>query len=1396
MSETPTTTQPRHSVFERMRGPMTLLMIAVGGFALYYSLFFERKTSYFRDRNARLVSTVSDQVRRSIRSAAGMVSNAATMSESERELKQLYRVERGVAEEQRQPQAMFDDLNFVADPKMEHKERRFARYDDGVLKLVFEGTTGEQIPDAPIDLSAPAADKESSAAKRYVSASIPLARLINTTVAQTVGDAFDSVFILDASGNVIYQSVRQTGDESEAEVKIVRIKELRVPRMFESETTLQVTDLMSSSRQIPVRIGDTSYQLFSVPFVSTIAVEESAPSKAPAKESAEAGVRSDLWVICGVVSNAEFRSRSLALSVTLLSCLAAAFLLTVFAWPFVKMVMASAQHKVTLVDVILLGVSGILAASIVCLAVVDWFSFRKLEATADRQLETLAGEIGTNFRNEVSAAILQLDVVQHWAEGQILRRLARPRNANLLASFTEIEKPYFQSVSLIGTNGRQAVKWSVEKRATPLTPVSMRRYYSAPLKDGREYLFLDGGRRIAIESIRSATSPQPEVVLARRTSDTRLPSDPALRARFPVIAMAMPSALSVINPVMPRHFGFAIVDQSGNVLFHSDSHRNTVENFFAETDDDPRVKAAVEARQNESMNIRYWGEDYRAYIQPMKDLPWTLITFREKGPLRTLNTDALTITLIFLLVMFGAGLIAFISLVLLVRPRYRAPWVWPDPSRVKTYVELSGAYLGLLAVAAVLFLTLHDGALLAFPFWFVPLVLVITYLYLRAGLCGPKRLVVTAVAGTLAGGLLHLMGRGRSGGWADAAMLAAAVLVVAIVVRAVLRPDDEEGPQRLRERQTALPLCYVGAAFLFLLVTSAVPTTAFFKSAFEMETESYVKWLQMKLADDLQSRWWRVSSEFSEDRGGGKSLFFPRRWAERSDLYAGAVYGTAVDLKPRRAPQQPSHLPTAAAFPALIEAMMPRYSDSSVKTRELVHDRASDDLWWWTSQGSRIDLVMQNRPPVLPFTISSSVPALLPTFRNATVREIGTMLRPRNLAAAVVALLLIVGVSFAIARFIARRVFLVDVVNPLWLAQGFLGLRHVFCHPCDDASARRLFRDFKRIDLSQEADLELARTAPQSFETFEPSVFIDNLDYEFATGEGSKLVRDLIERLTRNADRTIVLRPTAMNVITASFLQNDDSEPWARTLSSFVWVNGSQLMTSDKRLTFSGTMLIPNFEPAQGANRWRWRSLRGLYVLSGFDVYFEQFSDTRGTIERTLAGETQADPYLRTLTTGLGTHASGREQLLDEISERAEDYYNVLWRTCTPNEQLVLMQIAQTGLANGKTRKDVRRLLARGLLRRDPQLGLMNETFRRFVFGQCTTSALAQQLEQNLAGDAWNRFRVPFFAAIAVVMLFFFTTQRQTFDATIALVGGLTAGLPTFLKTLSGLGQRSGAKAG
>ena len=1364
-------TEPRHSIVERMRAPMTLLMIAVGGFALYYSLFFERKTTYFRERNARLVGRLADQIRRSINNTARIVSNAAGVPDDDFE--KLYRFDRGLADDQRQPQAIFDDLKLIDAPADARTEKRFARRANDGLRLTFEGAPVARVADEPT---------------RYATATIPLQRLINATVTQTAGEVFDTVFILDSVGNVVYQSVRRTDEDSGANVRIVRLRELRVPRMFEKEGTLQVGDLMSSSRQMAVRIGDANYQLFSVPLRSSIEVVDDAPQPAPAKDSAEAGVPRDTWVICGVVSNAEFRSRSLAMSTTVLSCLGAAFLLTIFSWPFAKMAMTSPQHKVTLVDVVLIGVSGILAVSIVCLVILDWFTFRRLEATADRQLERLAGDITANFRSDIATAIEQLDVAQAWAEEQIAAGVARPRNANLLDQFWRIDRPFFQSFSLISERGRQEVKWSVDRLATPLTGVLTRRYFSAPLKNGQEYLFIDG-RRLSIESIRSTTSAQPEVVFARRTADSALPGNAAIRERLPIIAMSFPSALSVIDPVLPQDFGFAIVDSAGTVLFHSEVERNTVENFFAETDDNPRVKAAVEARQNERMNIRYWGDDYRAYVQPMKDLPWTLITFREKRGLRTLNTEALTVTLLFLLAVFGVALLAFISLVLLLRPQYRAHWVWPDPARVGAYSELCGAYLVLVAVAAVLLLTLRDGDLLALPFWFTPLVLVITYVYLRRGLAGPKRIAVVVIAAALTGCLLALLWRGRAGGWVGAVMVAAAVLLVAAGTRAVLRREDSPDPEQSRERQTALPLCYVGAAFLLLLLTSVVPTTAFFKAAYDIELASYVKWTQMKLARDLQARWWRVSWEFDRERGAGKERYREARWHEQGDLYASAAYGTSVRLDV--APAEPNGH-TSAKIPALLEAMLPRFSDASVKTRELAHDRAADDLWWWTRNGARIELTMKNPRPLQPFTIASAVPPLLPSLRNGGLAVAFTA---RQVAFGTLALLLLAAVTFAVARFVARRVFLVDLADPLWLSKGFLGLRHVICHPCDDASAQRLFGDFRKIDLAKQLDLDCARTAPQSFNRFEPAVFIDGVDYEFAAGERSELLRGLLDRLTRNSDRTVVLRPTELNVITHAFLQGPDCEAWAKTLSSFFWVNGSQLVTTPAaRLSFSGSR--PAYEEANdatgnGEHRWRWRSLHPLYVLSGFDTYFEQFTETRRSIERTLAKETEADPYLATLMTGLGAHAAGRDQLMDEISERAEEYYSALWRTCTPNEQLVLMQIAQTGLVNGKTRKHVRRLLARGLVRRDPQLRLMNETFRRFVFTQSATSALAERLEQNLAGDAWNRIRVPFFAAIAVVLLFFFTTQRQTFDSTIALVGGLAASLPAFLKTLSGLGERA-----
>ena len=155
----------------------------------------------------------------------------------------------------------------------------------------------------------------------------------------------------------------------------------------------------------------------------------------------------------------------------------------------------------------------------------------------------------------------------------------------------------------------------------------------------------------------------------------------------------------------------------------------------------------------------------------------------------------------------------------------------------------------------------------------------------------------------------------------------------------------------------------------------------------------------------------------------------------------------------------------------------------------------------------------------------------------------------------------------------------------------------------------------------------------------------------------------------------------------------------------------------------------------------------------------------------------------------------GREQLLEELGERAEGYYSSVWESCSSDEKVVLQHLAQEGLVHEKNRKVIRRLMARGLIRRGPHFCLLNESFRRFACSAvCRSQVLA--LEQSAGPSAWDRFRAPFLAVLSATLAFFFATQQELLNSTLAMVTGLTAGLPAVVKIIDLLGGKraGGAK--
>jgi hypothetical protein len=151
-----------------------------------------------------------------------------------------------------------------------------------------------------------------------------------------------------------------------------------------------------------------------------------------------------------------------------------------------------------------------------------------------------------------------------------------------------------------------------------------------------------------------------------------------------------------------------------------------------------------------------------------------------------------------------------------------------------------------------------------------------------------------------------------------------------------------------------------------------------------------------------------------------------------------------------------------------------------------------------------------------------------------------------------------------------------------------------------------------------------------------------------------------------------------------------------------------------------------------------------------------------------------------------------RDQILEEFEERAAPFYQRIWDACDTDERVVLEHVARHGLASAASRRVVRRLLSRGLLRKDPELRLMNQSFARFVLEAERRHEVAS-LEQLAEPSLWDRLRIPLAVTAVTAVTFLVATQREAFDATVSMAVGVSAAVPTLVK-LTTLLTRLGIK--
>jgi hypothetical protein len=1338
--------------------PLVIALVVVGVIGGAYYLYYREQIAYYTGRNARVLAMLTDQIEGRIGVLAGVS----------------------------------DDNDCVANAEVQRDIEQGARGVRVVLRR------------------APCPPK-----------SVPLSDIVRPIAARSVGSAFDVLLIASSDGKVIYSmrpppqqstlleaqeewiddedepppvgkaesttagggaagplstkqiAVKETTKatqaaaeerESQSVVQITRLDALSKKKTWRVYENLNAATLLSATGHLDVSLDGAGYVLFTQPYTFTRAAA-SAPGQ-PIQ-----------WIVCGLVSSSRFRYDVSAVSTSIILFAVALLLLAICCWPFLRIALIDPSQAMTITDVVLVVMCTIAGVAVLTLTLLDFFAYRRLSETADDQIARFSEMVDRDFGSNVRRAAGVLAAAE---------KITRPIGASVgagslsgqfgaeISNNDEIAKyPYVDSIAWIDKDGQQRVRLA---RATgPANNVGDRKYFQLALKERTESV---NGVDYVLEWVRSKVNGEVRAVLAKKADEP---------APFPVVALGT-ELIDISHAVRPPGVGLAIINENGEVIYHSDSQRIGYENFFAEADRDRDLRSAVLARRSGHVSASYWGEDESMFVRPLTGSRWTLVTFRPKRLTRVLNIEGALLALVLLLLNAAPYLILCI-IVLLVAPTYRAPSLWPDSARLGDYLRLCLILPGILLLFAV-----NNYALAPWSaFWgvviFPTLSIATTYLVLHRGGAERRFRIALAVWIALNAAVIthfavadfdpDVFLTARMVRIEAVALAVLAMALTALLLRSDLGPQVTSFASRLRERFGYAGL-YRICGVLLLIIGVVMPVVGFFGISRFVETQLLTKYAQLRSAADLEHRIDHLETLSAIDQAKANARPVQR------DVLINKLYNVfdsdwrllpppaTRDLTLLKDPPKTVDDRGAQTIPSWAATWLPSLYEDSIAIRPLFENGSADGLWDWNVKGRLTELTRRIH---LDTDVSRWLwPAGVKGQQAISIRSSASSSSGRSwrhFGAVVILAAALLALFWYIVDFIAKRVVLIDVTEPDWLLHRplspslgdsiFFVRRH---HPMT-ALMSPVGKGLPFLDLSfEELDREDGWAAAlEMLDRSEPGRNVRITDFEYKINDAAMNKKKLawLERLMSLPDRTVVIVSTVTTayVMTtpAPMFSEGYFDRWRTLLNRFVSVTVEELQLRHDEYV----------------RRVRFRTVSQL-LRRGPQSWLEK--------------ETEYNSFLRHLRDELLRSSSDPSHLLDEIGERAETYYAGLWESCREEEKLLLYQLAHTGLANARNRRVLRRLIARGLVRRDPNLELFSETFRLYVLSAARRENVVSRAREQRPASTWDSLRVPFFVVIISFLLLLFTTQKDLMTTTTALATALTTGLPMAMKLLGVFTER------
>lgn len=212
----------------------------------------------------------------------------------------------------------------------------------------------------------------------------------------------------------------------------------------------------------------------------------------------------------------------------------------------------------------------------------------------------------------------------------------------------------------------------------------------------------------------------------------------------------------------------------------------------------------------------------------------------------------------------------------------------------------------------------------------------------------------------------------------------------------------------------------------------------------------------------------------------------------------------------------------------------------------------------------------------------------------------------------------------------------------------------------------------------------------------------------------------------------------------------------------------------------------------------RWRSLWGSFAIVHFQAkpheaprsHGQESSPTRAELlDNMILDECRWTPVLMNLGLTYKNFANhegsrietppSRTTVNRAIFQLARAYYEEIWQSLTLDEKLALLHLAKDRFIHIE-HPGLETLLRKGLIRFDPDLRVLNASFREFVRVVSEKDALYHE-EAKKGSSVWGSLKWPMGLGFGAILLFLIATQeelRTALPALIALAPLLLQGLP------------------